>query len=86
MVQITLFATQKQTHRYSKQIYGYLGRKEGQDELGNWKGHIYIHFSSLCIKKITNENLLYNKGNSTQCSVVTKYGKIFLKTWIHVYV
>ena len=41
MVQITLFATQKQTHRYSKQIYGYQGRKEGQDELGNWKGHIH---------------------------------------------
>ena len=25
----------------------------------------------LCIKQITNENLLYSTGNSTQCSVVT---------------
>lgn len=42
MVQITLFAMQKQTHRYSKQMYSYQERKEGQDELGNWKGHIHI--------------------------------------------
>ena len=25
----------------------------------------------LCIKQITNENLFYSTGNSTQCSVVT---------------
>ena len=29
----------------------------------------------LCIKQITNENLLYSTGNSTQCSVVTKMGR-----------
>ena len=27
--------------------------------------------SSVCIKYITNENLLYSTGNSTQCSMVT---------------
>ena len=29
----------------------------------------------LCIKYITNENLLYSTGNSTQCSVVTYMGR-----------
>ena len=28
-------------------------------------------YTLLCIKQITNENLLYGTGNSTQCSVVT---------------
>ena len=28
----------------------------------------------LCIKQITNKNLLYSTGNHTQCSVVTKRG------------
>ena len=28
-------------------------------------------YTPLCIKQITNENLLYTSGNSTQCSVVT---------------
>ena len=28
-------------------------------------------YTLLCIKLITDENLLYSTGNSTQCSVVT---------------
>ena len=28
-------------------------------------------FTLLCIKSVADENLLYNTGNSTQCSVVT---------------
>ena len=51
----------------------------------NWETGKDI-YTLLCIKKIANKNLMYNKGNSTQSSVVTKYGKIFVKTWIHVYV
>ena len=47
----------------------------------NWEtGKDIYTFSSVqftMYKKITNENLLYNKGNSIQCSVVTKHGKIF---------
>ena len=51
----------------------------------NWETGRDI-YTLLCMKKIANKNLLYNKGNSTQSSVVTKYGKIFVKMWIHVYV
>ena len=28
-------------------------------------------YTLLCIKQVTNENLLYSSGNSTECSVVT---------------
>ena len=38
----------------------------------NWEIGINIYtLLILCIKYITNENLLYSTGNSTQCSVVT---------------
>ena len=30
-------------------------------------------YTVLCVKQITNENLLYSTGNSTYCSVVTKW-------------
>ena len=36
----------------------------------NWEIGIDI-YTLLCIKQITNENLLYSTGNSTQCSLVT---------------
>ena len=39
----------------------------------NWEIGIDIYtLLILCIKQITNENLLYSTGNSTQCSVVTE--------------
>ena len=45
------------------------GKGLNWDEL-NWEIGIDI-YTLLCIKEITNENLLYTMGNSTQCSVVT---------------
>ena len=36
----------------------------------NWEIGIDI-YTLLCLKQITNENILYSTGNSTQCSVVT---------------
>ena len=36
----------------------------------NWKMGTDIH-TLLCIKEVTNENLLYSTGNSTQSFVVT---------------
>ena len=40
----------------------------------NWEIGIYI-YTLIYIKWITNKNLLYSKGNSTQYSVVTYMGK-----------
>ena len=40
----------------------------------------------LCIKQITNENLLYSTGDSTQCSVETQKGRKSKKEGIYVYV
>ena len=61
---------------------------KGKGEGGrNWEIgiDIYTRFI-LCIKQITNENLLYSTGNSTQCSVVTYTVKESKKEWIYVYV
>ena len=40
----------------------------------------------LYIKSITNKNLLYSTGNSTQYSVMTYMGIECKKEWIYVYV
>ena len=47
--------------------------KEGR-QLGRVEIDIYTP-TILCIRQITNENLLYSTGNSTQCSVVTQKGR-----------
>ena len=67
MVQMNLFAKQKWRRRCREQTYGPRGERGGGM---NWKIGIDI-YTLLCIKQITNENLLYSTGNSTQCSVVT---------------
>ena len=56
----------------------------------NWEIRINIA-TRLCIKKVTNEKLLYSTENFTWCSVVTKMGKksimrICMYLWlIHFY-
>ena len=50
-------------------MYGYQAGKQGgmNYEIGI---DIYIYSIDTMYKKITNKNLLYSRGNSTQCSVV----------------
>ena len=79
---MNLFTKQKKTHRCRKQTYGYQGRKGQRDKLGDG---IDI-YTLLYIKQITNKNLLYSTGNSTQYSVMTYMEKESKKEWIHVYV
>ena len=49
----------------------------------NWEIGIDI-YTLLYIKQITNKDLLYSTGNSTQYSVVTYTGKESKKQWIYV--
>ena len=51
----------------------------------NWEIGIDI-YTLLYINYITNKDLLYSTGNSTQCSVMTYMGKESKKEWIYVYV
>ena len=51
----------------------WIPRGKGEDGM-NWEIGIDI-YTPLRIKQITNENLLYSTGNSTQCSVITYMGK-----------
>ena len=50
----------------------------------NWETEIDIH-TRLYIKQITNKDLLYSTGNSTQYSVMAYMGKESKKEWIYVY-
>ena len=43
-------------------------------------------YTLLYLKQITNKDLLYSTGNSTQYSAVTHMGKESKKEWIYVYV
>ena len=51
----------------------------------NWEIGIDI-YTLLCIKQITNKNLLYSTRNSIQYSVMTYMGIESKKEWIYVYV
>ena len=53
-------------------MYRDRGRKWGKREDGmNWEIGIGIYtLLILCVKYITDKNLLYSSGNLTQCSVV----------------
>ena len=84
MVQINLFTKQKWSHRCRKQTYGYQGGKGGGRGI-TWEIGIDI-YTRLYIKQITNKDLPYSTGNSTQYSVVTYMGKESKKEWIYVYV
>ena len=58
----------------------------GKGEGGiNWKIGTDI-YTLLYIKQITNKDLLYSTGNSTQYSVMAYMGKDSKKEWIYVYV
>ena len=43
-------------------------------------------YTLMCIKWMTNKNLLYSTGNSTQYSVMAYMGKESKKEWIYLYV
>ena len=61
------FARQKQRHRYREQTYGHQGGKAaggggGGGGVMNWEIGIDM-YTLICIKWITNKNLLYKKIN-----------------------
>ena len=64
MVQMNQFAGQKLRHRCREQTYGHQGRKAmaGGDSGGvlNWEIGIDM-YTLMCIKWMTNKNLLYKK-------------------------
>ena len=69
MVQMNRFAGQKLRHRCREQTYGHQGGKVagggGGGGVMNWAIGIDM-YTLMCIKWITNENLLYKKINKIQ--------------------
>ena len=81
---MNLLIKQKQTHRLQNETYSYQRGKVGKGEINQEFGvNIY---TLLYIKQITNKDLLYSTGNSTQYSVMTYMGKESEKEWMYVYV
>ena len=80
---MNLFTKQKQSHRCRKQTYGYQGGKQRRGI--NWETEI-DKYTLLCIKWITNKDLLYSTGNSSQYSVMTYMGKESKEECTYVYV
>ena len=60
MVQMNWFAGQKLRHRCREQTYGHQGEKAAGGGEMNWEIGIDI-YTLMCIKWITNKNLLYKK-------------------------
>ena len=61
MVQMNRFAGQKLRHRCREQTYGHQGGKvAGGGDVMNWEMGIEM-YTLMCIKWITNKNLLYKK-------------------------
>ena len=72
-----LSAKQKQRHRRREQTYEHQKEKGGDGM--NWETEVDIYILVILriytmyrqYKQVTNENILYSTGNSTQGSVVT---------------
>ena len=80
---MNLCRKQKQTHRHRKQTYGYQkGKAVGEinEEFG------VDTYTLLYIKQITNKDLLYSTGNSTQYFVIAYKGKESEKEYTYRYI
>ena len=80
---MNLSTKQKKSHRHRKQTYGYQRGKVWGGINQEFGINIY---TLLYIKQITNKDLLYSTGNSTQYSVMAYMGKESKKECIYVYV
>ena len=78
MIQKYSFTKEKQSHWHRKHIYGH--------QWGgiNWEIGTDT-YTLLYIKQITNKDLLYMTGNSTQYSVMAYMGEKFKKEWLYMY-
>ena len=65
---MNLFTEQKQTHRLRKQTHGY---RRGGWERGIDREFAIDMYTLLCLKWITNKNLLYSTENAAQYYVTT---------------
>ena len=72
MIQNNLFTKQKKTQRFQNQTYDY--QRVNTGERINWVAEMNI-YTLLYIKQVSNKNLLYSTGKSTQYSEMAYMGK-----------
>ena len=77
MVQMNQFAGQKLRHRCREQTYGHQGGKvAGGGGVMNWEIGIDM-YTLMCIKLMTNKNLMYKKINKVKCKNKKEYTKYY---------
>ena len=80
MVQMNRFAGQKLRHRCREQTYGHQGGKAagvgGGGDVMNWAIGIDM-YTLMCIKLMTNKNLLYKKINKIKLKNLKKIFQLF---------
>ena len=81
MVQMNQFAGQKLRHRCREQTYGHQGGKVvgGGGGVINWEIGIDM-YTLICIKCISNKNLLYKKINKIKFKNSKKKGSLTLQS------
>ena len=78
MVQMNWFAGQRLRHRCREQMYGHKGGKAAGGEGGgvrNWEIGIDM-YTLMCIKWMTNKNLLYRKINKIKFKISKKKDRV----------
>ena len=80
---LNLFTKQKQPQRLREWTYGCLGEKWGKGIVREFGINMY---TLLYVKWVTNRDILYSTGNSTQCYVADWMRGEFRGEWIHIYV
>ena len=76
MVQMNRFAGQKLRHRCREQTYGHRGgKRQGGGGVMNWAIGIDM-YTLMCIKLMTNKNLMYKKKIKFKNSKKTKNKKM----------
>ena len=83
MIQINLLTKHKETPRLRKPTYCCVGEGWRAGTVREFGMNMY---TLLCLKWITNKDLLYSTGNSAQCYVAPWMGGAFRGEYIHVYV
>ena len=80
---MNLFTKQTQTHRLRNKLMTAMGGRWGEGIVREFEINMY---ALLYLKRITNKDVLYSKGNATQCYVAAWMGGEFGGEWTHVYV
>ena len=77
---MNLYSMQEQTYKLRKQTYGY---QRGKGEGGITQEFGINRYTLICVKYITDKDLMYSTGNSTPYFIIIYQGKESEKVYIY---